>query len=525
MLLRMDIITALLAAIDLARDKRFEQAEAALRTILAAEPGQPSALFVLGQCLLATGRAGEATEPLAHHLQLRPDHHPGRIALARAQLIAGLPADVLDTLAPLPDSAHTLRGSALAALGRPAEAVDAFTLALEADPADAEAALNLGNAHADLDAPELAERHIRQAIALRPGLAEAHASLGHLLGEAGRAREAVAAADAAIALRPDFALAHWNAGVALLLGGEWEAGWQRYEWRKRHFAGSFKRPATPEWGGEPLRGRTILVLAEQGLGDTIQFSRYLPLLVAKGARVALECATSLARLLSHIPSVTAHAPGARPAHDCWVDQMSLPRLFGTTPETVPPPAALAQSGGCWDWALPSGLRVGLVWAGNPLHSNDRRRSIDPAMLAPILGAPGCSFVSLQTGPQAGAMAGVLDLSAQLADWQATAALLGAMDLVVTVDTAVAHLAGTLGVPTWLMLPHAPDWRWMLGRDDTPWYSAMRLFRQDRPGDWAGVVQRVASALTGSRMRGYVMAMPPFTCSVAPVTHAASSDAR
>ena len=521
----MDIITALLAAIDLARDKRFEQAEAMLRTILVAEPAQPSALFVLGQCLLATGRAAEATEPLAHHLQLRPGHNPGRIALARAQLIAGLPEDALDTLAPLPDAAHTLRGTALAALGRAAEAVDAFTLALEADPADAEAALNLGNAHADLGAPELAERCIRQAIALQPGLAEAHASLGHLLGETGRVREAVAAAEAAIALRPDFALAHWNAGVALLLGGEWKAGWERYEWRKRHFADSFNRPATPEWAGEPLHGRTILVLAEQGMGDTIQFSRYLPLLVAKGARAAVECADSLATLLSGIPGIATHPRGAMPAHDCWVDQMSLPRLFGTTPETVPLPAMLTQSGGGWDRALPAGLRVGLVWAGNPLHSNDHRRSIDPAVLAPILGTPGCTFVSLQTGPQAGALAGVLDLSAQLADWQATAALLGALDLVVSVDTAVAHLAGTLGVPTWLMLPHAPDWRWMLGRDDTPWYSAMRLFRQDRPGDWTCVVQRVANALSASLAGGYVMAMPPFTCSVAPVTHAASSDAR
>jgi tetratricopeptide (TPR) repeat protein len=495
----MDPIAALLAAIRLARDGRHPAAELAALAILQTDPDQPNALFLLGECLLATARPAEAVIPLAHNLHLRPSHRDGRLALARAQLAADQPAGALTTLDPLATGpALTLRGTALNALGRPAEAIAAFAQALAANPADAEAELNMGNAYADLDATGLAEHHIRRAIALRPDLAEAHASLGHVLATAGRVAESVAAANVAIALRPDFAAAHWNAGIALLLGGDMAAGLLEYEWRKRHFAHSFTTLPTPEWQGEPLDRRTILVLAEQGLGDTIQFARYLPLLAARGARVAVVCAGSLVRLLGGLPGIAAHAYGEQPGHDCWVDQMSLPRLFGTTLATVPDPAGYLRADPArtreWDRLLPTGLRVGLVWAGNPLHSNDRRRSMPVDALAPILAVPGCAFISLQVGKAAGTLPGVLDPYSRLDDWTATAALVGALDLVITVDTAVAHLSGAMGVPTWLMLPHAPDWRWLLGRDDTPWYAAMRLFRQGSPGDWAGVVQRAAAAL-------------------------------
>ncbi len=531
----MDPISALLAAIALARDGRHAEAEAALAVVLAAEPDQPNALFLLGECALCTGRAREAVAALARNLAIRPHYRDGMLALARAQLAAGLPADALATLAPLAADAtlapaQTLRGTALNALRRPAEAIPAFTAALAADPADAEAALNLGNAHADLDDLDGAERHIRHAAVLQPGLAEAHASLGHVLAASGRVAEAVAAADRAIALRPDLAAAHWNRGVALLLGGDMADGWQGYEWRKRNFPDSFTALPGPQWDGGPLEDRTILVLAEQGLGDTIQFARYLPLLAARGARVVVECAPSLVSLLGTMPGIVAVPRGSRPTHDVWVDQMSLPRLFGTDLGSVPSPAGYlrpdpVRTAG-WDTLLPDGLRVGLVWAGNGLHSNDRRRSMPAASLAPLLAVGGCSFTSLQAGPHAGELAGVSDVSASLTDWTETAAAVSALDLVVTVDTAVAHLAGALAIPAWVMLPHAPDWRWMLGRQDTPWYAATRLFRQDRPGDWAGVVERVAARLAASVGNpDYTMAIPPLTCSVAPVTQAASSDAR
>jgi tetratricopeptide (TPR) repeat protein len=385
---------------------------------------------------------------------------------------------------------------------------------------------------ADLDDGTAAEAHMRQAIALQPNLAEAHASLGFLLTGRGDLAAAVSACQSAIDLQPDFAVAHWNQGIAYLLAGQMAEGWAQYEWRKRRFPAAFDAPpAGPEWDGSPLAGRTLLVLAEQGFGDTIQLCRYLPPLVAEGAQVVLECAPKLMGLLRCLPGVTLTPPrAARPPYDVWADQMSLPRLFGTTLETIPSahPYLHADAGRSAAWAkrLPAGLRIGLVWAGNPAHSNDRRRSIPVAALGPLFAAASGVFVSLQVGPSAAIAPqfGLADNAAALPDFGETAALIAGLDLVITVDTAVAHLAGALGVPSWVMLPHAPDWRWLLHRDDSPWYPSLRLFRQDRPGDWPGVIARVAKALRAV-VAGYSIAMPPLTCSVAPVTQPASADAR
>ena len=537
-----DPIEALLQAITHSRAGRHAEAEILLHEVLALDPEQPNALFLLGECALCGDRPAEAAGYLGHALALRPTHRDGRIALARAQLAAGEPDDALDTLQPLANdtalaAAQTIRGTALNAIGRPAEAITAFHHALATRPMDAETHLNLGNAHADLDEAELAEHHIRHAIALQPGLAEAHASLGHVLASAGRLQEAVACQEAAIQLRPDFAAAHWNQGVALLLAGDMKAGWEKYEWRKRRFPDSFSSPPGPQWDGGPINGHTILVLAEQGLGDTIQFARYLPMLAQRGARVIVECATSLVAVLAAMPGVSsACARGRRPAHDVWVDQMSLPRLFRTTLDNVPYPSAYLEADPAkvtrWDRLLPGGLRIGLVWAGNPLHSNDARRSMPLAALGPILQAGQGNLISLQAGARASdaaQMPGVANVSADLTNWSETAAAISALDLVITVDTAVAHMAGALGIPVWVMLPHAPDWRWMLGRSDTPWYTGMRLFRQPRPGEWASVAGQVANELAAltrpAATSDYIMAMPPLTWSVAPVTQAASSDAR
>ena len=539
-----DPIEALLQAITHSRAGRHAEAEMLLHEVLAIEPEQPNALFLLGECALCGDRPAEAADYLARALALRPTHRDGRIALARAQLAAGQPEDALDTLAPLASdtalaTVQTIRGTALNAIGCPAEAITAFHHALATRPLDGETHLNLGNAHADLDEAEVAEHHIRHAIALQPGLAEAHASLGHVLAASGRLDEAIACQDTAILLRPDFAAAHWNQGIALLLAGDMKAGWEKYEWRKRHFPESFSSPPGPQWDGGPIHGRTVLVLAEQGLGDTIQFARYLPMLAQRGARVIVECATSLVPVLAAMPGVSsACARGRRPAHDVWVDQMSLPRLFRTTLDTVPYPSAYLEADAAkvtrWDRRLPGGLRIGLVWAGNPLHSNNARRSMPVAALGPILAAGGGKLISLQAGArasEAAQMQGVTTIATHLTDWSETAAAIAAMDLVITVDTAVAHMAGALGIPVWVMLPHAPDWRWMLGRMDTPWYSGMRLFRQARPGDWAGVAARVADELgaltrpAASNSNDHIMAMPPLTWSVAPVTQAASSEAR
>ena len=529
---------ALLEAISLARTGLHTEAERILHGVLANDPDNGRALFLLGDCALATARPAEAAGLLARALALRPAHRDSRLGLARALLASDRPAEALETLAPLEQDtclapAQSLRGTALNALGRPEEAIRAFTHALAVAPDDAEAHLNCGNAYAELDEMALAEQHIRRAIACKPDLVQAHASLADLLTGAGRLAEAILACEAAITLEPSFALAHWNQGVALLLGGNFEAGWRKYEWRKQNFPASFPTLAGPQWDGGPLNGRSILVIAEQGLGDTIQFARYLPLLVRRGARVVVQCASSLVPLLGTLPGVEACPPGTHVRYDCWVDQMSLPLLFGTTPATVPYPAGYLvpdpQRAATWEHLLPDGLRVGLVWAGNPHHSNDRRRSMPVAALAPVVAAGRSTLVSLQVGSRARDMAkmfGVIDYSGRLADWSDTAAAVSVLDLVITVDTAVAHLAGALGIPAWVMLPHAPDWRWMLARGDSPWYTGMRLFRQESPGDWAGVTTRVAAELAKiATPPAYNMAMPPLTWSVAPVTQPASADAK
>ena len=533
----MSTTAILIDAITHARAGRHSEAEAILREVLSHDPDDPYALYLLGECALVSDHPAEAVGLLTRALFLRPTHRDSRLNLARALLASHRPAEALSTLAPLAGdtslaAAQSLRGTALNALGRPAEAIMAFEHALSLDPDDAEALLNCGNAYADLDQVDPAEHHIRRALACNPEMAEAHVSLGDLLIRAGKLPEAIAASAEAIALQPDFATAHWNQGVALLLSGDLPGGWHEYEWRKRNFPAAFASLPGPQWDGCPLQGRTVLVLAEQGLGDTIQFARYLPMLARAGARVVLRCAPSLVPLLGRLEGVQTCMPGAEPAYDYWVDQMSLPLLFGTTLHTVPSPAGYLSPdparAAAWDQLLPGGLRAGLVWAGNPLHSNDRRRSMPVAALAPLIAAGRSSLVSLQTGARAQDLArlfGLPDYSSRLTDWSETAAAVSALDVVITVDTAVAHLAGALGIPVWLMLPHAPDWRWMLEREDTPWYTAARLFRQERPGGWAGVIERVAGALAAIASPSYTMAMPPLTWSVAPVTQPASADAR
>ena len=533
-----DQIETLLLAVSHARAGRQEEAETALRAVLADEPDNGYALYLLGQCALVGGRSAEAAALLARALALRPEHRDSRLSLARALLATARAEDALQALEPLAGEAklaqvHSLRGSALTMLKRPAEAIAAFQRALAADPADAETELNLGNAYAELDQPELAQHHLRQALALAPHMVEAHASLAHLLTNQGRLEEALAASRTAIEIDPDCTAARWNHAVTLLLSGDFAAGWQEFEWRKRRFANSFSALPKPEWQGGSLAGKTILVLAEQGAGDTIQFMRYLPLLAKRAQQVIMECPPSLAPLVASMPGVIAAMPhGGRSGYDVWTDELSLPRLFGTTLETIPYPAGYLKPDPAralaWDRHLPEGLRIGLAWAGSPLHSNDRRRSMPAAALAPIIAAGGRSIVTLQVGPRARDVAklfGLTDRSGRLTDWSETAAAISGLDVVITVDTAIAHLAGALGIPAWVMLPFAPDWRWMTARDDSPWYAGMRLFRQDQPGDWTGVAERVATALVSVVRPAYTINMPPLMWSVAPVTQAASSDAK
>lgn len=504
------VAEALLDAVRHRQAGRHAESAAICRAVLAAEPEQPRALFLSGLLLLEEGRAPAAATTLARAVAHDPGHLGARVNLTRALLAAArlLPAlEAADSgLAAFPDAAelHFARGTALNAMRRPEEAAVALARAVALDPTHARAWLNFGNACADLDRLEEAERHIRTAIRLAPTLPEAQASLGFVLTSLGRLADARAACEAAIAQAPDFAQAHWNLATTALLAGDYITGFREYEWRKRHdrFRRDFIDLPGRVWNGEPLDGLDVLVQAEQGLGDTIQFSRYFPLIAARGGRVTLACDPALIPLLRRAPGLHAAVDkGARlPAYDLWIDQMSLPRVFATMPATIPGAAGwlTADPGGLASMAafLPARPRIGIVWAGNPAHSNDRRRSLPPAIVARLASAFAAPLISLQIGKRAkeAPLYGFHDLSRRLTDYATTSAAVASLDLLLCVDTSVAHLAGALGTPGWVMLPYTPDWRWLSGRDDTPWYDSLRLFRQPRPGDWTSVIERVAETL-------------------------------
>ena len=310
--------------------------------------------------------------------------------------------------------------------------------------------------------------------------------------------------------------------------GRFEQGWAGYEWRwKCKEFGSLPPFQPPLWDGSFLDGRTILVHAEQGLGDTLQFIRYVPSLHQRGGRVILMCQPPLVRLLTRSPGIErllAHGDPV-PEFDVHTPLLSLPRLLGTTLESVPADVpyleAEPQLVEAWRHRLGSypGFKVGIVWQGNPKFRLDRLRSIPLAQFAPLARVPGVHQFSLQKGPGAEQLAAVTDrfpvtdLGRRLDDFMDTAAVLKNLDLVISVDTAIAHLAGALGIPVWVALPFAPDWRWLMGREDSPWYPTMRLFRQTRPGQWEDVFHHIAEAL--QRRLAAPAELRPITVEIAP----------
>lgn len=414
-------------------------------------------------------------------------------------------------LNPADRDALNLLGLARLGAGLRAPAVQLLRRALRLDPTDATIQANLATLLKGAD-PVIAERGFRRALAGDPALAEALFGYANLLCPQGRVADGAVLYARAVACRPDFAEAHEAHAHALLLLGRFAEGWAEYEWRWRvpSFPTERHRFRQPLWTGEPPEGRTILVHSEQGLGDTLQFARYLPLLAERGATVVFQLLGShrpLRRLmgsLSGVERVTVRGDSL-PAFDLHVPLLSLPHRLGGDPRHLPPCVPYLEPPGeavaAWRKRLAGapGLRVGLVWAGRPEHANDAARSLSLAALAPLLTTPGVSWFSLQKGPAAEAFATlppgtVTDLAPDLSDFAAAAALIEALDLVITVDTSVCHLAGALGKPVWVLSCFDGCWRWLLNREDTPWYPTMRLFGQARPGEWGPVVERVAGEL-------------------------------
>jgi Flp pilus assembly protein TadD len=470
---------------------RMTEAEPFYHKALALEPDFKEAWMNLGLAVLSQGRPDEALSCQRRALRLDPDD-----------------AD-----------AHNNLGMVHYAQGHIAEAESCFRTALRLRPDHANATLNLGSVRQIMNDVEQADALFRRAIALGVEPAPAKSNLALALMEQLRPEEAELCCREALALRPDYKEANANLAMALLSMGRLEEGWQEYESRWDVESMGLALPALPQplWTGQPLNGETVLLYAEQGFGDTLQFCRYAPMVAAAGGRVILVVPAELRRIMGTLDGVAAvlSDEDPLPAFDYHCPLLSLPLAFGTGLATIPAPLGYLRADPS-PWAdflgtLP-GLKVGLVWAGKSRTAQphavavDKRRSMRLTDMAPLFLVPGCSFVSLQLGPPAGQMrtlprgAVLHDVSGRLIDWAATADLIAGLDLVIAVDTAVAHLAGALGKPVWMLNRHDSCWRWLLNRDDSPWYPSMRQFRQTSRGDWSGVIERVQLALESNPPR-------------------------
>jgi tetratricopeptide (TPR) repeat protein len=464
---------------ELSRLKCWDEATEVFRKVVALDPGIPEAWNNLGNALVNTGRANNAIEAFERAVKSKLDF----------------------------DDAFSNLGGALALVNRWDEAREAYQRAISINPNSPEAWNNLGTALAREGNARGAINAFSRSVALRPEFGEAHSNLAGALADAGRYDESIASSRRAIELSPDNAAAHWNLAMMLLLKGDFAAGWVEGEWRWQ----VINKPhglTQPQWKGEALEGRTILLHAEQGRGDTIQFVRYVPMVAARGGRVILRCQRELVRLFSGLPGVhrVIASDDPLPPFDLHCPLMSLPLAFGTERSTIPESRGYLRADEslvkAWSARLSpnaSRLRVGLAWAGNPEHQNDRNRSIALATLGPLADVGGVEWYSLQKGPareqiQAVPQLRLIDQTNELADFADTAALVANLDLVLAVDTAVAHLSAAMGRRTWLLLPFVPDWRWLLDRDDSPWYPTARLLRQPTAGDWASVLRDVAEHL-------------------------------
>lgn len=498
---------------------QLDQAIAAYRQAIALKPNYPEAYGNLGVALKATGRADQAIAAYRQALAFKPNHLKALNNLAMAQQEKGQLDEAVAAyrqaiaLAPNNAEAYYNLGTALQAMGQMDQAIAAWRQALALKPDYPEALSNLGVALTNQGQLDQAIAACRQAIAIKPDFAGAYYNLGVALANAGQLAPGIAAFHQAIALVPNYAEAHCSLALALLVRGELAQGWEEYEWRLAVPAYGAKRGfSQPQWDGADPAGKTILLHPEGALGDALQFVRLAPMLQGRGARLILECPPPLLPLLTPMAGIDQIVVRGQPLppFDCHCPLQSLPRIFGITldniPNTVPYLFAPKERVRRWAGRVPANgqLNVGLVWAGSV--GGDRWRSQTVAIFQPLASVGGVRFFSLQKGPAATQKPPqglhLIDYTAELNDFADTAALVQQLDLVITVDTSMAHLAGALAKPVWVLIPAISDFRWLLDRTDSPWYPTMRLFRQPfNDGKWDGVIQQVTQALAGLVQQG------------------------
>ena len=495
---------------------RRDEAIACYRRAVRLRPDDADALANLGNALGESGEFAQAEESYRRAIALRPAWAPLHLTLGMARAALGRHLDAAESfrraaaLDPRDAEAPRLLGLALIELGRPAEAAESARRGLEIAPDEPDLHWLLGVALLDCGRAAEAADAFRRMVQLTP-CPEGFASLGHALHQSGDIDGSLGACARALALDPDFAQARFNAAISHLLKGDLAAGWQGFESRWRVPGARRRIFDRPEWTGGDLAGKTVFVYGEQGLGDVLHFLRFVPPLAARGARVVVEVQDSLVRLAASVAGAETviGASSPPPDFDLHSPLLSLPSRLGTTLENIPaeipyltPPAATVA---LWKTRLdarfaPGELRVGIAWQGNARAKADSGRSPPLAQFAPLAEIPGLCLISLQKGDGLDQLAGmggkIAELGAeyQAGDFADTAAVMMGLDLIVSSDTSVANLAGALGRRVWIALKRVPDWRWLLEREDSPWYPTARLFRQPVAGDWTTVFARIAAAL-------------------------------
>lgn len=498
----------------------IEQALNAYRKATTVRPDFADSYHNMAVALLSQGQYAAALLQCRKAVSLRPDdaqaYNTMGFSLEKQQRFAEAVESYTQAVKLNPDFAEAYNhlGVVLNQMGRSAEAIENYRHALRADPEYAEVYSNLGIALKHQEQFAEAVWNFEQALRLDPGFAEAHYNLANSFRDEGRCAEALAGYQRALQLQPDYAEAYWNMSLTLLLSGNFIEGWRQYKQRRNANLKTIidqHCPGKPRWDGRSFERQRLLVHYEQGLGDNIQFARYLPMIKARGGTVIFETLRPLTGLFQGFPGLDElieYCPGKKPPvdFDLYASLLDMPHLFGTTLETVPAevPYIYADPAKAQHWrSILAGpdFKVGIVWAGSSVHPNDRYRSARLRHFAPLAKIHGVRLYALQKGDAAAQMdelsgtMPVTNLSKDFRDFTDTAAAVENLDLVISVDTSVLHLAGAMGKPTWALLPFAPEWRWMLSRSDSPWYATMRLFRQDGWNGWDGMLRRVAQELS------------------------------